>query len=128
MSKQNQLKNSAIAKFLEDRGWTKYRSITKSSSCQSFWKKFLVSTKCKCNDENFQIIVCCHTYDYESYAIDNGQMNENFTVKYEFELSGQFTDGTWIKLTQYANPEKIEDGIKLIPRMLGAWDFMASRS
>ena len=43
------------------------------------------------------------------------------------QLAGGLHDGTWIKLHQWALPEDITEGLKLIPRMLDTWEFIANR-
>ena len=43
---------------------------------------------------------------------------------YDLEICGELFDGTWVKVEQWALSADIEEGLKVIPRMLSAWEHL----
>lgn len=104
---------ATIKRLIAD-GWKEYPDQFRQYA-RCFCKQFETKTPCRCNSDRAGIQVCCSV----SKLYD--------VVRYEFDLCGELHDGTWVKLLQYALPGDIDDGLKLIPRMLDAWEFMVNK-
>jgi len=76
-----------------------------------FYKRFDTPTRCQCNDNKPGMQVCVAVWPRGGY---------------EIELSGELTDGTWLKVFQWAMPDDIEQGLQVIGRMLATWEFAAN--
>jgi len=95
---------------LEDLGWKEYpQRFRMAKGC--FYKRFDTPTRCRGNDDKAGIQVCIAVYE-RGYQID---------------LQGELPDGTWIKLEQWCMPKDILEGLKLIPRLLETWEFIANK-
>lgn len=99
--------------FLNREGWREYPDHFRKHAC-CFFKRFKTPTRCLCNTNKDGMQVCV--------AVSNFNGGES----YEIDLCGQIANGTWVKLHQYALPEKIEDGIAMIPQLLAAWELLAN--
>ncbi len=104
---------SIIKRLLAD-GWKEYPDAFKSYA-QCFYKQFDTKTRCHCNHDKEGIQVCCAVSNFNS------------VTRFELELCGELQDGTWVKLLQYGLPEDIDAGLRLIPRMLDAWETIANK-
>lgn len=102
---------SIIRRLLSD-GWKEYPDAFRSYA-HCFYKQFYTKTPCHCNIDKPGIQVCC--------AVSR---IEGFNARFELELCGELEDGAWVKLLQYGLPDDIDAGLRLIPRMLDAWETM----
>lgn len=102
-----------ICNYLLNDGWKEFPDVFRKES-RNFAKHFETETPCFGNDRQgeIQVVISVSTW--------------NGSSSYEIELCGEGKDGTWFKVLNYALPENIEDGIKLIPRMLAAWEVLAN--
>ena len=101
--------------YLKANGWKEYPDqFRKYSRC--WFKRFDTPTPCRCNSDKPGMQVCVAVSEHDNHQ------------SYEIDVQGELPDGTWIKLHNWAMPKSIEAGVALIPRLLGAWEFMCSQS
>ena len=100
---------------LEKDGWREYPDqFRKYARC--FYKRFDTPTSCKYNHDKAGMQVCVAVSSHDQHC------------NYEISLSGELPDETWIKLHNWSMPEKLEDGLATIPRLLETWEFISSRN
>jgi len=104
----------ATIKKLIAYGWKEYPDQFRQYA-RCFYKQFETKTPCRLNDDKAGIQVCCAVSKLPGVA------------RYELELCGELPDGTWIMLMWYCLTIDIDEGLKLIPRMLAAWETMANK-
>lgn len=102
-----------MVSMLEREGWVEYPNPYQVGA-RFFYKRFDTPTRCRCNDDKEGMQVCVTLWRYER------------PWKYEIELSGELSDGTWIKLHNWVMPNKLEDGLATIPRLLETWEFISA--
>jgi hypothetical protein len=104
---------TAICSLLDRGGWREYPDqFRKYARC--FYKRFDTPTRCRCNDDKPGMQVCVAVSQHDQQCA------------YEIELAGELSDGTWIKLHNWAMPDRIEDGLATIPRLLDTWEFISA--
>ena len=91
-----------------------------SKDCRSFFKRFSTPTPCHLNNNKEGMQICIKVFDWKDYP----QFKPN-GESYQIDLQGELEDETWIKFEQWGTPNNIEDGLKLIPRMLALWELAA---
>ncbi len=92
--------------FLVTQGWTMdYPHI---GYCHKFYE---TKTRCGLNSDKPGILVT-----FRALAQD--------TRCYQFELRGQLPDGTWVSIVRFSLPDDIEEGLKVIPKMIEVWELL----
>ena len=102
-----------MTSYLEANGWHEYSYVLRPES-RCFYKYFSTPTPCACNDSKpgLQVGVAC--------AEIQGH------VMYDLDICGELPDGSWVKVAQWGLHDGIEEGLKVIPRMLSAWEHMVA--
>ena len=94
-------------------GWREYPDqFRKESRC--FYKRFDTPTRCFGNSDKNGIQIQCSVSQFREF------------VSYELEIVAGLSDETWFTLHNYSLPKDVRDGLKLIPRMLNAWETVAN--
>lgn len=94
-------------------GWREYPDqFRRHARC--FFKRFETPTRCAGNSDKAGMQVCCAVSEFEVRA------------RFELDLCGELSDGTWIKFDQWSLPAEIDAVLALIPRMIATWEFAAS--
>jgi len=114
------LKLLDMREFLEENGWREYPDPL-SETAIAYYKQYETKTRCHCNDEKSGIQVAIRLYP--PIKLDT---TPPLDPAYEIELCGELKDGTWFKLHQWSIREDIDVGIKIIPRLLAAWECAAN--
>jgi len=106
--------NTAI-QYLQDNGWREYPDqIRKTARC--FYKRFDTPSKCNCNNEKEGLQVCAGVSHWDGFE------------SVELDIAGELPDESWIQLKGYGfkSNTDIESIIATIPRLLAAWETMAT--
>ena len=106
---------SSACSLLKHDGWREYSGESRSSA-RCFYKRFPTQTRCHCNNDKEGIQVCVSISFHSQWW------------SYEINLSGELPDGTWINLHNWSMPEKLEDGLLTIPRLLKTWEFISANT
>jgi hypothetical protein len=98
--------------YLQQNGWTEFPDQFRSYA-RCFAKRFHTPTRCNCNDDKrgIQVVIAVSNY--------NG-------TNCEMDICGELPDETWIQLKNYGMPDDITKTISMIPRLLAAWETMAT--
>lgn len=94
-------------------GWREYPNAFKRYA-RCFYRRFDTPTRCRGNSDKAGIQVQCAVSSHNEHT------------GYELEISAGLPDETWIRLHNYCLPDDINDGLRLIPRMIRAWEFIAN--
>lgn len=106
---------SSACSLLESEGWRESPDQFRNTA-RCFYKRFETPTRCRCNDDKQGMQVCVSVSNHQQWW------------SYEINLSGELPDGTWIKLHNWSMPEKLEDGLAMIPRLLETWEFISANN
>jgi hypothetical protein len=98
-------------KILLENGWNSDTYVLYPNA-ECFFKRFETPTQCHCNDDKKGLLVMIAVY-----AVN---------IEVEVEVVGELFDGTWIKIHQYALPKDIAEVLKIVPRLLVAWEAAAT--
>ena len=98
---------------LNEDGWKEWTNRLDKPAL-SFFKRFETKTRCHLNSDKWGMQVQILVYPASGC--------------YEIKLAGELRDGTWVELHKWSLPEKIKEGIALIPRLLNAWECMAQNT
>jgi len=105
-----------IAEYLVKDGWEEFNDSLSHKDKRSFYKRFDTPTRCCCNDkEGIQVLIGVWP-----------PLIPRSTEAYELEVSGEMSDGTWIKLHEWCMPTNIKKGLEKIPQLLATWEFIAN--
>jgi hypothetical protein len=91
-------------------GWREYANRFKEYA-RCFYKRFETPTRCYGNK------------DKEGMQIQISVSEHEGRVSMEMELCAGLSDGTWLKIQNYALPETVDEVTALIPRMLAVWEM-----
>lgn len=101
-----------IIQLLEDTGWKRYPDQFREYAACMF-KRFDTPTRCHFNDDKEGIQVCI--------AVSDHLANH---ASIEVDVSGELSNGTWIKLHNYAFGSDINKALAAVPRLLAAWETL----
>lgn len=111
-TKQNGV-NMSIPKSFIDRllgnGWREYPNVLKPHA-RCFYQQFNTPSRCNGNS------------DKPGLQIELAISELNSHTLMELELCAGLKDDTWLRIQNYSLPDDVEKVLKLIPRMLAAWE------
>ncbi len=110
--------NEAIRQ-LKAIGWREYS--TPKEYVTLLCKCLATPTPCAANGDKPGQQVCIYLYNR---AQMRGDRRQGFS--YEIEISGQLTDGSWIRLRQHSFDGDIMDSYPVIRRLLSTWEHIAA--
>ena len=103
----------AVERLLTD-GWREYPDHLTHRSARCFYKRFDTPTPSQRNRERLGVQICLPVYEHEGRA------------SFNLDLTAELPDGSWIRFHNYSLPSDLEACLKLIPRLLATWEFMAA--
>ena len=113
----SQTRDEMVA-YLEANGWREYANAFQEYS-RCFYKRFPTYTPCACNADKPGLQVCVSCAQIKDPR-NPGEMY----ASYEITAGGELHDGTWIEVHQWGLHMDIEEGLRVIPRMLSAWEHL----
>ena len=106
----------AACEMLEAGGW-KCRPDYFRKAARCYYKRFDTPTgyRIEKRDGGMQVCIAVSTFSEDASYMG-----------YEMDVTGELPDGTWVKVHNWAMPDDILEGMATIPRLLAAWESLAS--
>lgn len=98
-------------------GWKEYED-TLHKEARAFYKRFDTPSRCRCNSDKPGMQIVVRIYDV--WGLGGIKIDDVIT-----ELYGELPDGSWVKIENYALPEKVNIERDIVPRLLAAWEAVA---
>lgn len=102
-----------ICAILSSEGWREYPDQFKKYA-RAWFKRFDTPTRCCGNDDNPGQQVCIYVYE------DSG------VGSVDMDLYAELSDETWMHIHNYGLRRPISEVLKLIPRLIATWEFVAN--